>query len=107
MVDKKNKGIDIGIKVKFEPGYWYFVSRNEIYRISKKLAIRDRKVTDPAILKKIRIFNAKLREKIGEIPIDIYQPRRIYCVRRDGSIGDYGELKGLFPNPYYNRIFSD
>jgi len=105
--EPKRKGVEIGVHVDFDPGYFYFIVKNEIFKLSKAHAIRNRKIKDPVLLKKIKMYNAKLREKVGEIPIDIYKQRRIYCIRRDGSIADYGEVVGTFPNPNYKRMFSD
>jgi len=101
----KRNGTDIGVRVKYDPGYFYFVVKNEIFKLSKAHAVRNRKVTDPVTLKKIKVHNAKLREKIGEIPIDIYKQKRIYCIRKDGAILDYGEVNGVFPNPYCKKLF--
>jgi len=104
---KKRKGSDIGVKVDFDPAYFYFVVKNEVYRVSKKHAIRNRKITDKVLLKKIRLYNAKLREKVGEIPIEVYGQKRIYCVKRNGQVADYGEIVGLFPNKSFRPLFGD
>lgn len=105
--DQKKKGREIGVKVEYDPMYFYFVVKNEIYRVSKKHAIRNRKITDKLILKKIRLYNAKLREKVGEIPIEIYGQKRVYCIKRNGQVADYGDLVGTFPNAAFSPLFTE
>jgi hypothetical protein len=103
----KRVGKNIGIRVPHDKFYIYFAVKNEIYRVSKSIMVKHGKIRDKAIRNKIRIFNAKLREKVAEIPLEIYDPKRIYCVKKDGNVADYGELVGIFPNPHCTRLFAD
>lgn len=52
-------------------------------------------IKDDAIRHRAKRYNRKLRECIGVVPDDLWEPHHIYCFDMTGMLRDYG-LRNCF-----------